>query len=238
MGDKYQQGIYDGRKLARSQNVIIVSINYRPKQRSKEAKKQRSKVSQWAKPLDLARGLKLFPLSPRSEPKGGRPWLSAISVNHVTTIGRAYEVCQMFKGSLCDMSSILMTLTGAKLVVLTRIGHTRGFDALSGGFSPLWALRASDVSDVSDSQAWSPWLLAPSRPARQGPLAADRRVVWRDLTDREEELVATEASNWWMRKGQRDCPLTPCCADSIRTPSQQWICLKGEIPTVVAFGPL
>ncbi|CAJ1384855.1 unnamed protein product, partial [Effrenium voratum] len=29
VGDKYQQGIYDGRKLARSQNVIIVSINYR-----------------------------------------------------------------------------------------------------------------------------------------------------------------------------------------------------------------
>ena len=29
VGDKYQQGIYDGRKLARMQNIIVVSVNYR-----------------------------------------------------------------------------------------------------------------------------------------------------------------------------------------------------------------
>ena len=30
MGDKYQQGIYDGRKLVDKQNVVLVNINYRP----------------------------------------------------------------------------------------------------------------------------------------------------------------------------------------------------------------
>jgi len=30
VGDKYQQGIYDGRKLVDKQNVVLVNINYRP----------------------------------------------------------------------------------------------------------------------------------------------------------------------------------------------------------------
>ena len=29
VGDKYQQGIYDARKLARKQNIVVVSLNYR-----------------------------------------------------------------------------------------------------------------------------------------------------------------------------------------------------------------
>lgn len=29
VGDKYQQGIYDGRKLVDKQDVVLVSINYR-----------------------------------------------------------------------------------------------------------------------------------------------------------------------------------------------------------------
>ena len=29
VGDKYQSGIYDGRKLVEKQNVILVNINYR-----------------------------------------------------------------------------------------------------------------------------------------------------------------------------------------------------------------
>ena len=30
VGDKYQQGIYDGRKLVDKQNVVLVNVNYRP----------------------------------------------------------------------------------------------------------------------------------------------------------------------------------------------------------------